>query len=185
MRNRIYLVTGAAGNLGGNVCRQLLEKGERVRALVLRNDPTEKFLPKETEVVHGDLLDVSSLEEFFRTAEEDEVCVIHCAAIVWEKMEMNPKVRAVNVDGTANIIDQCLKHHVRKLVYVGTTGAIPELPAGQKIREGSRPLPADRRTGRLLFGYESRSHTTGTGCSKSASRTGCHDCPAFGNLRTE
>ena len=147
MRNRIYLVTGAAGNLGGNVCRQLLEKGERVRALVLRNDPTEKFLPKETEVVHGDLLDVSSLEEFFRTAEEDEVCVIHCAAIVWEKMEMNPKVRAVNVDGTANIIDQCLKHHVRKLVYVGTTGAIPELPAGQKIREVDRYLPTDGLVG--------------------------------------
>ena len=143
MKNRIYLVTGAAGNLGGNICRQLLEKGERVRALVLPNDPTEKYLPKEIEIVHGDLLDVPSLEEFFRTKEEDEVYVIHCAAIVWEKMEMNPKVRAVNVDGTANIIEQCLKNRVRKLVYVGSTGAIPELPAGQKIREVDCFLPTE------------------------------------------
>ena len=147
MKNKIYLVTGAAGNLGGNICRQLLEKGERVRGLVLPNDPTGKYLPKEVEVVYGDLLDVPSLEEFFRTAEEDEVYVIHCAAIVWEKMEMNPKVRAVNVGGTANIIDQCLKHRVRKLVYVGSTGAIPELPAGQKIREVDHFLPTEGLVG--------------------------------------
>ena len=37
MGNRIYLVTGAAGFLGSNVCAQLLEKGEKVRALVLPN----------------------------------------------------------------------------------------------------------------------------------------------------
>ena len=147
MKNKIYLVTGAAGNLGGNICRQLLEKGERVRGLVLPNDPAEKYLPKEVEVIHGDLLDVPSLEEFFRTEEENEVYVIHCAAIVWEKMEMNPKVRAVNVDGTANIIEQCLKHHVRKLVYVGSTGAIPELPAGQKIREVNCFLPTEGLVG--------------------------------------
>ncbi len=32
--SRVYLVTGAAGFLGSNVCAQLLEKGEKVRALV-------------------------------------------------------------------------------------------------------------------------------------------------------
>ena len=36
--SRIYLVTGAAGFLGSNICAQLLEKGEKVRALVLPND---------------------------------------------------------------------------------------------------------------------------------------------------
>ena len=51
------------------------------------------------------------------------------------KVEENPKVHAVNVEGTANIIDQCLKHRVKKLVYISSTGAIPELPAGQKIKE--------------------------------------------------
>lgn len=147
MKNRIYLVTGAAGNLGSNICRRLLEKGERVRGLVLPNDPAAKYLPKEVEVVHGNLLDVPSLEAFFRTSEEDEVFVIHCAAIVWEKMEMNPKVRAINVDGTANIVDQCLRHRVRKLVYIGSTGAIPELPKGQKIREVDCFLPTDGLVG--------------------------------------
>ncbi len=42
----------------------------------------------------------------------------------------------VNVGGTENIVDLCLEHpECRKLVYVSPTGAIPELPHGQKIKE--------------------------------------------------
>ena len=39
MNGRIYIVTGAAGFLGGTVCRQLLERGENVRAFVLPGEP--------------------------------------------------------------------------------------------------------------------------------------------------
>ena len=35
--SRIYLLTGAAGFLGNNIARQLVEKGCRVRGLVLTN----------------------------------------------------------------------------------------------------------------------------------------------------
>lgn len=42
----------------------------------------------------------------------------------------------VNVDGTQNIIQLCLEHkECKKLVYCSSTGAIPELPKGQKIKE--------------------------------------------------
>ena len=34
MNERIYLLTGAAGFLGSNICLQLLEKGCKVRALI-------------------------------------------------------------------------------------------------------------------------------------------------------
>ena len=150
MRNRIFLVTGAAGFLGSNICRQLTEKGERVRALVLENEPGQKYLPPEVEIVKGDLLDTASLDRFFNVPEDHDVYVIHCASIVWVKMEANPKVYDVNVNGTANILEQCLKHRVRKLVYISSTGAIPELPAGQRIGEVDRFLPTDG-----LIGYYS------------------------------
>ena len=135
MNNRIYLVTGAAGFLGSNICRQLTADGQKVRALVLEGDPAAKYIPEGVEITYGDLLNIPSLEQFFDTPAGVDVYVIHSASIVWTKMEENPKVRAVNVDGTANIIDQCIKHKVKKLVYISSFGAIPEAPHGEKIKE--------------------------------------------------
>lgn len=43
---RTYLVTGAAGYLGSEVCRQLLEQNESVRAFVLPNDPANSIHSK-------------------------------------------------------------------------------------------------------------------------------------------
>ena len=143
MKNNIYLVTGAAGFLGSNICRQLIARGERVRALIMNGDPAEKYVPKGVEIVHGDLLDETSLDVFFDTGDVDDVYVIHCASIVWVKNEVNPKVHAVNVDGTANILAQCVKNRVTKLIYISSTGAIPELPHGEKIKEVDRFLPTD------------------------------------------
>ena len=67
--NRYYLLTGAAGFLGSNICAQLLAEGKKVRALVLPNDKSVKFIPKEVEVVIGDLCDADSLEPFFAVPE--------------------------------------------------------------------------------------------------------------------
>lgn len=150
MKNKLYLVTGATGFLGNNVCRRLAEQGMRTRALVMNGDPAQKHLPGGVEIVHGDLLESASLDRFFDTDANDEVYVIHCASIVWVKLEANPKVHAVNVEGTANIIDQCVRHRVRKLVYISSTGAIPERPAGEIITEVDHFLPTDG-----LIGYYS------------------------------
>lgn len=65
MNNVIYLVTGAAGFLGSNICTQLLERGERVRAFVLEGDKAAKFLPEGVEVFYGNLCDKASLLPFF------------------------------------------------------------------------------------------------------------------------
>lgn len=80
--NKIYLVTGAAGFLGGTVCRKLVQSGERVRAFVLKNDPAMSYVPREAEVVEGDLCDMESLEQFFRVPADSEIIVLHIASIV-------------------------------------------------------------------------------------------------------
>ena len=116
MKNNIYLVTGAAGFLGSNICRQLIARGERVRALIMNGDPAEKYVPKGVEIVHGDLLDKTSLDVFFDTGEVGDVYVIHCASIVWVKNEVNPKVHAVNVDGTAKNASSVSKVVIADLV---------------------------------------------------------------------
>jgi dihydroflavonol-4-reductase len=97
-----------------------------------------KFVPKEAQIVEGDLCDRESLERFFAVPEGTETIVLHIASIVTVNPDYSQKVMDVNVGGTQNIIDLCLSHReCRKLVYCSSTGAIPELPKGQKIREVS------------------------------------------------
>jgi len=144
--SRIYLVTGAAGFLGSNVCLQLLEKGEKVRALVLPNDKSVRFIPKDVEIVLGDLCDKDSLEAFFTVPEGDSSAVIHCASMVTVDPIYSDKLMAVNVTGTRNMIEKCLAHpECEKLVYVSSTGAIPEAPMGTKIKEVDKYEPNDPR----------------------------------------
>lgn len=136
MSKKIYLVTGAAGFLGGTICRQLIERGDRVRAFVLPDDRAIKYVPEEAEIVKGDLCDVASLERLFCIPDGYESIVLHIASIVTVNPEYNQKVMDVNVGGTKNIVEICKRHpECKKLVYCSSTGAIPELPKGQKISE--------------------------------------------------
>ena len=142
--NRYYLLTGAAGFLGTNICMQLLEAGCKVRALVLPNDKSVKFIPEQVEVVLGDLTDAPSLEPFFTVPEGCTSVVIHCASMVTVNPNYSEKLMAVNVGGTRNIITKVLNHpECEKMVYVSSTGAIPEQPHGTPITEVSKFTPCD------------------------------------------
>lgn len=135
MSNSIYLLTGAAGLLGNSVARQLLKKGERVRALVLYGDPAAKDLPSEVEIIYGDLTDKQSLIPFFNVAEYEDVFVIHCASLISMSEKPVQKVYDVNVNGTKNVVELCIENKVKKLVHISSTGAICEVPHGTKITE--------------------------------------------------
>ncbi len=157
---RIYLLTGAAGFLGTNICMQLLEKGCKVRALVLRGDKSVKYIPSEVEVVFGDLTDADSLEPFFSVPEGCTSVVIHCASMVTVNPNYSEKLMAVNVGGTRNIITKVLNHpECEKMVYVSSTGAIPEQPHGIKIKEVSKFDPCDPK---LVVGAYSQSKAKAT-----------------------
>lgn len=147
MKKIIYLVTGAAGFLGSHVCDELLERGEEVRALVLPGDKSAIHIPSKVEIVEGNLCDVDSLETFFTISKGYESVVIHCASMVTTNAEFNQKLIDVNVGGTKNVIDRCLEHpECQKMVYVSSTGAIPEQPKGTAIRETDRFTPVNAKT---------------------------------------
>ena len=157
---RYYLLTGAAGFLGTNICMQLLEKGCKVRALVLPNDKSVKYIPENVEVVLGDLTDAPSLEPFFTVPEGCTSVVIHCASMVTVNPNYSEKLMAVNVGGTRNIITKVLNHpECEKMVYVSSTGAIPEQPHGTKIKEVSKFDPCDPK---LVVGAYSQSKAKAT-----------------------
>jgi len=136
MSNTMYLVTGAAGFLGSTICRQLIERGDKVRAFVLPNDKSVKYLPEEVEVCTGDICNMDDVKRFFAVPEGTETIVLHIASIVTVTPDYSPLVMNVNVGGTKNIIRCCLTHkECKKLVYCSSTGAIPEEKKGRKIKE--------------------------------------------------
>ena len=133
--NELYIVTGAAGNLGSAIVRNLVSKQLPVRAFVLRGEEAARHLPKEAQIIEGDVTDISSLETLFADIPENiDVYCIHCAAMVSVSNLVAEKIWHVNVDGTQYIIDQCREHNVR-LIFIGSTGAIPEQPMGTAIKE--------------------------------------------------
>jgi nucleoside-diphosphate-sugar epimerase len=70
------LVTGATGLLGGHVTDLLVERGERVRALVRPGRDIQRLASLGVDVRFGDLADHRSLVEAVRGVDS----VLHCAA---------------------------------------------------------------------------------------------------------
>ena len=135
INNELYIVTGAAGNLGSAIVRNLVSKQLPVRAFVLRGEEAARHLPEEAQVIEGDVTDISTLETLFADIPENTTTYcIHCAAMVSVSNLVAEKIWHVNVDGTRYIVDKCREHGVR-LIFIGSTGAIPEQPMGTAIRE--------------------------------------------------
>lgn len=125
-------VIGASGHIGNNLCRALLEKGYRVKALVHQNAESLEGLDliKET----GDILDPQGLRDFLTGCE----IVFHAAGKISIDGDKDGMVHAVNVIGTKNIVEACLASGVHKLIYFSSIHAIEQLPEGPL--DESRPL---------------------------------------------
>lgn len=126
-------VTGAAGLLGGNLVRELLAHRHRVRALLHQDKRAVSGLDLETVSVH--LNDPSSLERAF-----DGVDVVyHLASVISIRMDNWDELYRVNVLGTRNIVDACLKSGVKRLLYFGSVHSRNPEPFDQPLDE-ERPL---------------------------------------------
>lgn len=132
----LYLLTGAAGFLGSNICRQLIERGDHVRAFILKGDPAIRYVPEQAELFEGNLCSAEDVDRFLDVPDGTRTICIHCASMVTVNPDFNQKLIDVNVGGTENIIQACLSHKSNeKLLYISSTGAIPETQKGTRIKE--------------------------------------------------
>lgn len=132
-RGKTVLVTGAAGSIGSELCRQLATFG--IKELVLYDNaetpmhnlrleleekhPDLKFTP-----VIGDVRLPVRLDYAFRKWRPQ--VVFHAAAYKHVPlMEENPcEAVLVNVAGSRNVADKCIEYDVEKMVMVSTDKAV-------------------------------------------------------------
>jgi len=134
----MIVITGASGLVGGNLVRALLAQGRPVRALVHHDRRALDGLDVET--IPADLSDPASLDRAFRGAQ----VVYHLASSISIRSDNWDELERVNVAGTQNVVDACLRCGVEKLVYFSSIHAYQQEPFELPLDE-DRPLLSDER----------------------------------------
>ena len=109
------LITGATGLLGGHLIKELQQRGEDIRALVLPVENADKLEKQGVEVVRGDITDAGTLE----AAVQDVELIFHLAGMmgVWRPLA---DYRLVNVTGSENVYKAAQKAGVRRYVHTSS-----------------------------------------------------------------
>lgn len=128
------LVTGAAGFIGSNVVRELLQEGVEVRALIRAGENLLNLEGLDVERVEGNVLDPDSL----RRAVQGCDTLFHLAAIYkfWSK---NPReIYEVNIRGSNYMLLVARDAGVDRIVYTSSMAAIG---LAQGKRSGNEDTP--------------------------------------------
>ena len=136
------LVTGGAGFIGSHVVRALLTSG-RVRVVVL-DDLSGGFpdnVPADAAFVQGSVVDHGLVARLFD--EHRFTYVYHLAAYAAEGLShfIRRFNYANNVVGSVNVINECVRHEVKSLVFTSSIAVYGALPP--PMREDQRPHPED------------------------------------------
>ncbi len=120
----MVLITGGTGFLGSYIIKNCVGKGLPVRALRRASSKLPAFIEKEifdkVEWVDGDVLDVMALDEAMKGVQS----VIHSAAIVSFAKAERKKMYAVNIDGTANVVNAAIDNGVERFLHVSSVAAL-------------------------------------------------------------
>ena len=133
LKGKVVLVTGAAGSIGSELCRQLCHFGLKQLVLFdsaetpmhnIRLDLEEKFPDVEFTPVMGDIRMIHRVESIYQRFRPH--IVFHAAAYKHVPlMEENPcEAVHTNVYGTRNVADMAVKYDVDKFIMVSTDKAV-------------------------------------------------------------
>lgn len=136
----MILVTGATGLVGSHLLISLLQENDSVKALYRNSKHIEKVknvfayknhlsIFNKIEWIVGDITDIPSLNIAF----EHVTTVYHCAALISFDPKDEEKLRKVNIEGTANIVNSCIDFGVKKLCYVSSTAALGDTKEGETL----------------------------------------------------
>ncbi len=138
MKNKFkkVLVTGGAGCIGIQVCKELTRRGISVIMFDLPEQITrnEKFIPSNIKIYYGSILDCSSLRDSMSGCD----AIIHLAAYLGVRRTEINRLRCIeiNINGTKNVLDCAIQHRINKILYASSSEVYGE-PLKNPISEES------------------------------------------------
>ena len=137
------MVTGGAGFIGSHVADALIEAGHEVSVLDDLSTGNRDNVSQRAQLVTVDIRDADAVERAF--AELRPEVVTHQAAQTSVSVSTREPARdaAINVVGSINVLEACVRHDVQRFVFASTGGAIyGEVPEGERARVGwpTQPL---------------------------------------------
>lgn len=125
----MILVTGGSGLVGSELIIQLLEQGNKVKAIYNRTPLTINHL--NVTPVKCDILDTSELEDAMQGITQ----LYHCAAMVSFSAKHKEQLFKINIEGTANVVNAALDAGVNKMVHVSSVSALGRIRENEFITE--------------------------------------------------
>ena len=130
------LVTGGAGCIGMQVCKELSRRGFSV---VLFDLPEQiqlvnSYIPAGVETYYGSILDCSSLRDAMAGCD----AVIHLAAYLGVRRTEINKLRCIeiNINGTQNVLDCAIQNRIKKILFASSSEVYGE-PLTNPVTEDS------------------------------------------------
>lgn len=136
------LVTGGAGFIGSHVADALLAAGHEVLVLDDLSSGHRSNVPAQATFAQGDIRDAALVAKVFADFKPD--VVTHQGAQTSVSVSTREPLRdaEVNILGSLNIMNACVKQRVRRIVFASTGGAIyGEVPEGTRASEQTAPNP--------------------------------------------
>ena len=135
-------VTGASGHVGGNLVRELIDRGYEVDCLVRSDIRALENL--NVNLVKGDLLDSNSLQPLMRDCD----VVFHSAAFVAVEKVQEELMRKINVGGSTSVANAAVEAGVSKMIHFSSVHALSQHPT--KSSSHRRSTTCHRPKGRPL-----------------------------------
>ncbi|MCG9971607.1 NAD-dependent epimerase/dehydratase family protein [Christiangramia crocea] len=150
----MILVTGGTGLVGTHLLYELAQNNDRIRAIMRPSSDitvvrkvfgyySEKAeadeLFNKIDWITADINDIPALTKAFDGIE----FVYHCAALVSFDPSDEKRLRKINIEGTANIVNLCITKKIQKLCYVSSVAAIGSGPSNTEIDENAKWNPEE------------------------------------------
>ncbi|MCG8802673.1 NAD-dependent epimerase/dehydratase family protein [Tenacibaculum finnmarkense] len=158
----MILVTGGTGLVGAHLLYHLTQKEDKIRA-IYRTDEKREHVKKifsfytddieplfsKIQWIQADITDIPSLEPVFK----DITQVYHCAALVSFNPKDYQKMRQVNIEGTANIVNFSIENKVKKFCFVSSIAAVGNAINSKPIDEENEWSDSDTHSGYAITKY--------------------------------